>query len=222
MSKEDYYKTLGVDRGASIDEIKKAYRKLALKYHPDRNQGNKEAEQKFKTLTEAYEVLKDSKKRTTYDQFGHNAFSGAPNQSGFGNFGGGGGFEDIFDVFNDLMGGRRGAKRSDIRTRGADLKYNLTISLEEAFKGITKIINFKASVQCEKCNGLGSKDHSSTTNCSQCHGRGTVLFQQGFLSVEQMCNKCNGAGQIIKNPCGSCHGMGRLEKHRTLSVNIPA
>lgn len=225
MSKRDYYEILGVGKKASADEIKKAYRKLAMQYHPDRNPGNKEAETKFKEATEAYEVLKDDQKRSGYDQFGHDAGTG-----GHGGFGGGSGmdgfdFNDIFsnfsDIFGDMGGGRQTKKRSAAQ-RGSDIRYNLEISLEEAFRGVTEKISFTIAAACEPCKGSGAQGGEKAADCSICKGSGKIRAQQGFFIVERTCTTCGGVGQTIKNPCKSCRGEGRTNKDKTLSVKIPA
>lgn len=221
MSKRDYYEVLGVARNASADEIKKSYRKLAMQFHPDRNPGNKEAENKFKEATEAYEVLKDEQKKASYDQYGHSASS----QGG----GGGGGFDgfdfnDIFSNFSDIFGeggGRQSRTRSS-SIRGSDVRYNLEVSLSEAFGGATEKVSFTIPSKCEPCNGSGSKNGTKATQCQTCGGRGKVRAQQGFFIVEKACTSCQGSGEIIKDPCGTCHGAGRVNKKRTLSVKIPA
>lgn len=220
MAKRDYYEVLGLSKGAGEDEIKKAYRKLAMKYHPDRNPDNKEAEEKFKEASEAYEVLSDSDKRSAYDRMGHSAFEG------MGGFGGGGGFnaQDIFsqfgDIFGDMFGGRGGGGQR--QRRGADLRYVLELTLEEAVKGVKKTISFTAPAACEACNGKGSKNPEDVTTCQTCHGSGQVRMQQGFFSVQQTCHTCQGRGKIVKNPCNVCHGAGVAERKRTLEVSIPA
>ncbi|OFW81313.1 MAG: molecular chaperone DnaJ [Alphaproteobacteria bacterium RIFCSPLOWO2_01_FULL_40_26] len=223
MSKRDYYEILAVAKNASADEIKKAYRKLAMQYHPDRNPGNKEAEAKFKEATEAYEVLKDDQKRSAYDQFGHQAFG--QGQSGFG--GGGHGFEgfdfnDIFNNFSDIFGDFGGARQSKKRSsaqRGSDVRYNLEISLEEAFRGTAEKISFTIPAICTSCNGAGGE---KLETCSSCKGSGKIRAQQGFFIVERTCTTCAGVGQIVKNPCKTCKGEGRINKEKTLSVKIPA
>ena len=229
MSKRDYYEILGVTRGASADEIKKSYRKLAMQFHPDRNPGNKEAESKFKEATEAYEVLKDDQKKSAYDQFGHDAFS----QGGGGGRGGNGGgsgmgdfdFNDIFsnfsDIFGDFGGGRQTKKRSAAQ-RGSDIRYNLEISLEEAFRGVTEKISFSIPCTCEACKGNGAQNGEKATDCPTCKGSGKIRAQQGFFVVERACTTCAGIGQIIKNPCKVCQGQGRVNKDKTLAVKIPA
>lgn len=223
MSKRDYYEVLGVNKEASADDIKKSYRKLAMQYHPDRNPGNKEAEAKFKEATEAYEILKDDDKRAGYDRFGHQE------QGSFGGSGGGQGFEgfdfnDIFSNFGDIFGegGRRQGKKRSNSQRGSDIRYNLEISLEEAFAGTNHEISFSIPTTCGTCSGSGSADNSKPINCSTCGGAGKIRAQQGFFIVEQTCHVCHGSGQIIKNPCKTCRGEGRANKNKTLSVKIPA
>lgn len=219
MSKRDYYEVLGVERDASEKDIKKAYRRVAMKYHPDRNPDDKEAEDKFKEASEAYEVLCDSQKRAAYDQFGHDAVSGNGGAGGFG--GGGASFSDIFgDVFGDIFGqsgggGRRGPMR------GADLRYNLDIDLEQAVKGTEVKIRVPTLVTCDTCDGSGAKKGSSPVTCTTCGGVGQVRMQQGFFSVQQTCPNCRGKGKMISDPCGSCHGQGRVEEVKTLSVKVP-
>ncbi|MEM9708309.1 MAG: molecular chaperone DnaJ [Pseudomonadota bacterium] len=227
MSKRDYYDVLGVTRGASDDEIKKAYRRKAKELHPDRNSDNPNAEAQFKEANEAYEVLKDADKKAAYDRFGHSAFEGGMGGGGRGGqgFGGGGdfasAFSDVFDdLFGDMMGGRGG--RGQRATRGSDLRYNLRVSLEDAFKGLQKTINVPTAVSCDTCNGTGSEAGTEPTACPTCSGMGKVRAQQGFFTVERTCPTCSGLGQIIKNPCATCGGAGRIEKSRALSVNIPA
>jgi molecular chaperone DnaJ len=229
MSKRDYYEILGVSRNSSADEIKKSYRKLAMQFHPDRNPGNKEAESKFKEATEAYEVLKDDQKKSAYDQFGHDAFSQGGGAGRGGNGGGAGmgdfDFNDIFsnfsDIFGDFGGGRQTKKRSTAQ-RGSDIRYNLEISLEEAFRGVTEKISFSIPCSCEACKGTGAQNGDKPTDCPTCKGSGKIRAQQGFFVVERACTTCAGAGQIIKNPCKICHGQGRVNKDKTLAVKIPA
>jgi molecular chaperone DnaJ len=221
MAKTDYYEILGAAKGASKDELKKAYRKLAMQHHPDRNPGDEEAERKFKDVNEAYDVLKDDQKRAAYDRFGHAAFEngGGGGAGGFEGFaGGGGGFADIFEeMFGDFMGGgRRGAQG-----RGSDLRYNMGILLEEAFKGNQTEIRVPTSVACESCKGSGAEGGSKPISCPSCQGRGKIRAQQGFFTIERTCPSCGGAGQVIENPCRSCQGAGRQRKEKTLSVNIP-
>ena len=218
MSKRDYYEVLGVDKGAGEREIKKAYKKLAMKYHPDRTQGDKALEEKFKEIQEAYEVLTDTQKRAAYDQYGHAGVD--PNRGGAG-FGGGADFGDIFgDVFGDIFGGGRG--RQSRARQGADLCYNLEMTLEEAVRGKEVEIRVPTLVACEPCNGSGAKKGSSPKTCPTCHGNGQVQMRQGFFAVQQTCPTCSGRGKIISDPCNECHGQGRTEKTKTLSVKIPA
>lgn len=220
MAKRDYYEVLGVERGADETEIKKAYRRVAMKHHPDRNAGDAESEEKFKEANEAYEVLSDPQKRAAYDQFGH---AGVDGQGG-GGFGGGGGsanFSDIFgDVFGDIFGAAAGRGRSGPQ-RGADLRYNLEIDLEDAVQGSTVKIRVPTLENCEECNGSGARKGSSPVSCTTCGGAGQIRMQQGFFSVQQTCPNCRGKGKMIKDPCGGCHGRGRVEKQKTLSVKIP-
>jgi molecular chaperone DnaJ len=223
MAKQDFYEMLGVGREASADDLKKAYRKLAMQFHPDRNPGDKAAEVKFKEISEAYDVLKDEQKRAAYDRFGHAAFEnggGRPGgAAGPGDFGFASGFADIFDeMFGDFVGGRRGQQSS----RGSDLRYNLEISLEDAFKGSTAQIRVPTSQSCDSCKGSGSEAGSKPVTCTTCAGAGKVRAQQGFFTIERTCPSCGGAGRVIENPCKSCGGQGRVRKEKTLSVNIPA
>jgi len=219
MAKQDYYETLGVARGAGKDEIKRAYRKLAMQYHPDRNPGDPEAEARFKEIGEAYEVLSDDQKRAAYDRFGHGAFeNGGAGAGGFGGFGGGG-FADIFDeMFGDMMGGRRRGQSG----RGSDLRYDMEITLEEAFTGKEAQISVPTSVVCDTCHGSGAEPGTQPSTCGTCRGDGRVRAQQGFFSIERTCPACGGAGKVIDSPCHGCQGSGRQHKERTLQVNIPA
>ncbi|MEL6618851.1 MAG: molecular chaperone DnaJ [Pseudomonadota bacterium] len=229
MAKRDYYEVLGVAKGASADDIKKGFRKKAKELHPDRNADNPEAESQFKEVNEAYEVLKDGEKKAAYDRFGHAAFEGGMGGGGRpgGGFGGGGqdfssAFSDVFDdLFGDFMGGQRGGggRRA---ARGSDLRYNLRVSLEDAYAGLQKTINVPTSVACGSCSGTGAEGGSEPATCPTCSGMGKVRAQQGFFTVERTCPTCSGLGQIIKNPCKTCGGAGRTEKDRALSVNIPA
>ena len=229
MTERDYYEILGVNKGASSDEIKKSFRKLAMQYHPDRNPGDSEAEAKFKEINEAYEILKDDQKRAAYDRFGHQAFSsgsggGNPFGGGFNfDFGGGaGGFADIFsEVFSEFMGGGRG-RRQSYAQRGQDVRYNLSITLEEAFGGIEKEITIPSTETCEKCHGHGTKDGSEAPICPHCGGSGKVRMQQGFFVVEQSCPHCKGAGRLVKETCSECKGKGFINKQKTIKVKIPA
>ncbi len=227
MSKRDYYEVLGISKSASASDIKKAYLRLAKQYHPDKNKGDIKAENSFKEINEAYEILKDSQKRAAYDQFGHNSV----------NFGGGSGaasgftqnanFESIFDnidsIFSNMMGGRStrsGRGRGATQQRGADLQYKLNITLEEAFNGEKKELNFSTEVKCIECNGLGSKDKESNI-CNQCQGSGVMYLQQGFVTFQQTCSYCSGSGVRIKNPCSLCNGQGRYKKDKNLIITIP-
>ncbi len=222
MAKPDFYETLGVSRSADEKELKSAFRKLAMKYHPDRNPGDAEAERKFKEIGEAYEFLKDPQKRAAYDRFGHAAFEqgGGGGPGGMG--GGMGGFSDIFeDIFGEMMGGGR-SRRSGGRERGADLRYNMEISLEEAFSGKTAQIRVPTSITCDECSGSGAKPGSKPTTCATCGGNGRVRAAQGFFSIERTCPTCHGRGQTISDPCPKCAGQGRVVEERSLSVNIPA
>jgi len=226
MSKRDYYEVLGVAKNATEAELKKAFKRLAMKFHPDRNPDDKEAEEKFKEAKEAYEILSDAQKRAAYDQFGHAGVdpSMGGGGGGYGGFGAGGAsFSDIFgDVFGDIFGGG-GAGRGGSRVyRGADLRYNLELSLEEAVMGTTVKIRVPTLVACEECGGSGAKKGTSPQTCPTCHGHGQVRMQQGFFSLQQACPRCRGTGQIISDPCGSCHGQGRVQEQKTLSVKVPA
>ena len=228
MAKRDYYEVLGLSKGASADEIKKAYRTKAKELHPDRNKDNPGSEAAFKEAGEAYDVLKDADKKAAYDRYGHAAFEGGTGAGARpGGFGGGQGdfasaFSDVFDdLFGDFMGGGRGSARQRA-SRGSDLRYNLGITLEEAYSGLRKTINVPTSVTCDACDGSGAEGGAEPTTCPTCNGMGKVRAQQGFFTVERTCPTCSGIGQIIKNPCMVCHGHGRVEKDRSLSVNIPA
>ncbi|MAS04660.1 MAG: molecular chaperone DnaJ [Ahrensia sp.] len=221
MAKADFYETLGVSREADEKALKSAYRKLAMQFHPDRNPDNAEAEAKFKEVNEAYETLKDPQKRAAYDRFGHAAFENGGMGGGGGGFGAAGGFSDIFeDIFGEMMGGGR-ARRGG-RERGADLRYNMEITLEEAYEGKTAQIHVPSSMTCEVCSGSGSKPGSDPVTCSTCGGAGRVRAASGFFSIERTCPACNGRGQTIEDPCTNCHGQGRVTQERSLSVNIPA
>lgn len=220
MSNRDYYEVLGVQRGASNDEIKKAYRRLAMKYHPDRNPDDPEALDRFKEVQAAYDILTDARKRQAYDQFGH-AGVDASAAAGGGRHGGGfSGFGDIFDsVFGDIFG--QGGVRGEQVYRGADLRYDLELSLEEAVNGTTVKIRVPKLVACEACNGSGAKPGTSPVTCSTCDGMGQVRMQQGFFAIQQTCPSCRGSGRIIREYCGSCRGEGRIRDNKTISVKVP-
>jgi len=221
MAKRDYYEILGLSKSASADEIKKAYRRLAMKHHPDRNTDDESAEAKFKEAKEAYEVLSDQEKRSTYDQFGHDGLRGGP--GGAGGFGGAEGFADIFgDVFGDIFGGGRGRGGGSQVFRGADLGYELKLDLETAVSGDTVTIDVPTQVGCDSCDGSGARKGTTPSACSTCQGNGQVRMQQGFFSIQQTCPACKGAGKIISDPCQDCHGRGRIRKTKTLSVKVPA
>ncbi len=224
MSKRDYHEILGVERNVDEKTLKSAFRKLAMKYHPDRNPGDAEAELRFKELNEAYQVLSDSQSRAAYDRFGHEAFAqggaGGPGGPGFGND-----FSDFMsDIFENFFGetrGRRGGGRGG-RERGADLRYNLEIDLEDAFNGKTESVTIPTSVACDACSGTGAKPGSKPRGCPTCGGIGRVRAQQGFFTIERTCPNCHGRGEVIDDPCDSCGGSGRVTRERTLTVNIPA
>jgi molecular chaperone DnaJ len=219
MAKQDYYETLGVAKGAGADDLKKAYRQKAMQFHPDRNAGDKSAEQKFKDINEAYDVLKDDQKRAAYDRFGHAAFeNGGAGGAGFGGFQGG--FADIFEEMFGAMGGA-GRRDAGINRSGSDLRYNLEISLEDAFKGKQTTVRVNTFGQCEPCHGSGAEPGSSPATCRTCQGHGRVRAQQGFFTIERTCPTCQGAGTVIEKPCRSCGGQGRVRREKTLSVNIP-
>lgn len=232
MSKRDYYEVLGVSKGASEEEVKKSYRKLAMKFHPDRvstlpDAEKKNAEEKFKELQEAYAVLSDPQKKQIYDQFGHAGVGGNSASGGFEGFSGGNGagFEDIFDVFGDIFGGaRRGGGRQshDSRMRGGDLEYNLQITLEESATGCEKDVQFPRTEKCNVCDGKGAKNPNDVVTCNTCKGAGQVRFSQGFFSVQQPCPDCRGSGKTIKNPCSQCRGRGLVKENRKVKVTVPA
>jgi molecular chaperone DnaJ len=221
MAKRDYYQVLDVPRTAAEADIKKAYRRLAMKYHPDRNPGDHEAEEKFKEAKEAYEVLTDAQKRAAYDQFGHAAVDGSRGGGGPGGFDPRDAFGDIFgDVFGDIFGGgRRG--RSQVY-RGADLRYELELELEQAVFGDTRTVEFTTLAECDECSGSGAAKGSKPVSCETCRGAGQVRMQQGFFTVQQTCPRCQGRGQVVSDPCGKCRGQGRMRKQKTLSVKVPA
>ncbi len=223
MAKRDYYEILEVERTAEAAVIKSAYRKKAMQYHPDRNPDNPEAETAFKEVNEAYEILKDPQKRGAYDRYGHAAFeNGGGGGAGARGFGGMGGFSDIFeDLFGDFMGGGGGNGRTRA-PRGSDLRYNLEISLEDAYHGKKMELKIPTTAPCESCDGTGAEAGSEPVTCESCHGAGKIRAQQGFFTIERTCPVCQGQGQVIKNPCKTCRGEGRVHKEKTLSVNIPA
>jgi molecular chaperone DnaJ len=236
-TKRDYYEVLGVERKASIEELKKAYRKLAVKYHPDKNPGDPTAEEKFKEIGEAYEVLMDANKRAAYDQFGHAAFSPGASAGRGGGFGGGG-FHDPFDIFREVFGGMGGEGAGSIfdqlfgtgaaprdrsgRQRGSDLRYDLQITLEEAAFGTEREIEILKHDTCTRCNATGAEAGSKATTCPTCHGRGQVITSRGFFQVSQTCPRCRGTGQVIERPCRECNGEGRVEKRSRIKLKIPA
>ncbi len=219
-TKQDFYELLGVAKTASQDELKKAYRKLAMQYHPDKNPGDKQAEQKFKDISHAYDILKDEQKRAAYDRFGHAAFEG-----GAGGAGANQGFDftsSFADIFDDLFGGARGGGRGGASMQGADLRYNLSISLEDAYKGKQESIRIATSAACDMCSGSGAEKGSKPEVCPTCNGAGKIRSSQGFFTMERPCATCQATGKIIKNPCKNCAGSGRVKKEKTLSVTIPA
>ena len=218
MADKDFYEILGVQKNASDDEIKKSYRKLAMKYHPDRNKDDKESERKFKEVSAAYEILKDSEKRSAYDQYGHDAFRQGGGGQGFGDFGGG--FSDIFEEF--FGGGFGGQSRQRGPQRGNDLRYNMSVSLQEAYSGKKSQIRIPSYEGCDLCSSTGSADKTGPSTCSTCGGQGKVRSTQGFLSIEHPCPTCGGEGSSIKNPCLKCSGTGQVKKQKTISVTIPA
>jgi molecular chaperone DnaJ len=229
-AKKDYYELLGVAKNVTPEDLKKAYRKLAMKYHPDRNQGDKEAEAKFKEISEAYEVLSDEQKRAAYDQYGHGAFDGGMG-GGAGGFRGGSGFSDFSDIFEEVFGrgfggtgGHRGGGRSTHHQGqpGSDLRYDVAITLEQAHQGLSENVSLRKSEKCGECHGSGASKGTKSTTCDTCHGSGTMRFQQGFFTLERTCTRCGGAGQTIKDPCKPCGGSGRVQKQKTISITIPA
>jgi len=223
MAKRDYYDVLGLARGAAEGDVKKAYRRSAMKYHPDRNLDDDDAEAKFKEVKEAYEVLSDTQKRAAYDQFGHAGVDSSAAGAGFGGAGNAN-FGDIFgDVFGDIFGGGRGGPGGASRSyRGSDLRYNLNLNLEEAVHGTTVKVRVPSMVNCKPCKGSGAQKGSQPSVCGTCNGQGQVRMQQGFFSLQQACPRCRGTGKIISNPCGICSGQGRVQEHKSLSVKIPS
>ena len=221
MAKRDYYDVLGVNKDASADQIKSAYRKLAVKFHPDKNKGDKAAEEKFKEASEAYHVLSNSERKQNYDNFGHAAFeNGGGGRGGFGNFDFSNHFSDIFeDFFGEGFGGGRRSRRSN--NRGSDLRYDLSITLEEAFSGKKQDIKFSTTEKCDTCSGSGSKPGYNAGACNMCGGHGQVRSSQGFFTVQQTCPQCSGSGEMITHPCGSCGGQGKKQASKRVSVTIP-
>ena len=221
MAKRDYYEILGVDKSSNADQIKSAYRKLAVKYHPDKNKGDKAAEDKFKEASEAYHILSNQERKQNYDNFGHAAFENGGGRGGFGNFDFSSSFSDIFeDFFGEGFGGTRGRSRKS-NYRGSDLRYDLTIDLEEAYFGKKQDIKFSTSEKCNSCNGSGSKPGYEIESCSMCRGHGQVRSSQGFFTVQQTCPQCSGSGEEITSPCGTCSGQGKRQASKRLSVTIP-
>ena len=220
MADKDFYEILGVSKNANNDEIKKSYRKLAMKYHPDRNKGDKAAEKKFKEVSAAYDILKDPKKKSTYDQYGHEAFrqGGMGGAQGFGDFAGG--FSDIFEEFFG-SGFGSSQQRSRGPSRGSDLRYNMTVNLQDAFSGKKTKIKIPSYTECDSCSATGSADKSGPSTCSSCNGYGKVRSTSGFFSIERTCPNCGGQGSTLKNPCLKCSGLGRVKKPKTISVTIP-
>ena len=220
MSKRDYYEVLGVSRGVGEKEIKKAYRRMAMKFHPDRNTDDKGAEEKFKEVNEAFEILSDPRKRSAYDQHGH---AGVDPNMGAGGAGDHGNFSDVFgDVFGDIFGGAGGGRGRSSVQRGSDMRYDLDLDLEEAVRGTTKKIRIPTLVKCNTCNGSGARKGSSAVTCPTCGGHGQIRMQQGFFTVQQTCPECHGSGKVIKDRCPDCHGEGRVRECKTLSVKVPA
>ena len=222
MAKRDYYEILGVNKQASKDEIKKAYRKLALKHHPDKNKGDKKSEDKFKEASEAYHVLSDDKRKLNYDQFGHAAFDGGGRSQGFGNFDFSSSFSDIFEDFfsDDVFGGGRSSRRRS-SNRGNDLRYDITVGLEEAYTGINKKINYTTYKKCSRCSGQGAEPGSKPKRCDYCNGHGKVRSSQGFFTIQQTCPECSGYGETISSPCNQCSGNGKIQSQENVSVKIP-
>ncbi len=222
MAKRDYYEILGVNKSASPEDIKKAYRKSAIKYHPDKNKGDKAAESKFKEASEAYHILSDKGRKANYDQFGHAAFDGnAGGRGGFGNFDFSGSFSDIFeDLFEDFGSGGRGRRRQS-SFRGEDLRYDLSITLEEAYHGKKQEINFSSSDKCKRCDSSGAEPGSKPNACSTCNGQGKVRSSQGFFTIQQTCQQCSGSGEQISNPCKTCKGIGKTQTNKKITTNIP-
>ncbi len=222
MAKRDYYEVLGINKNSTPDQIKAAYRKQAVKYHPDKNKGDKASEEKFKEASEAYHVLSDSERKQNYDNFGHAAFeNGAGGRGGFGNFDFSGSFSDIFEDFFSDFGGRGGRRNRKANFRGSDLRYDLSVTLEEAYNGKKQDIKFTTSEKCNTCNGTGSKPGYDVSSCAMCGGQGQVRSNQGFFTVQQTCPQCSGTGEEITNPCGNCGGQGKKQASKRISVTIP-
>ena len=220
MAKQDYYDLLGVSKSADAEELKRAYRKLAMQFHPDRNSGDKSSEQKFKDISEAYDVLKDDQKRAAYDRFGHAAFD--QNRRGPGDFGFAGGFSGGFaNIFEEMFGAMGGSRNQANPNRGSDLRYNLEVSLEDAHRGRQTTIRIGTLVHCDTCKGSGAEPGSRPVTCRTCQGQGRVRAQQGFFTIERTCPNCHGAGNVIEKPCKACGGQGRVRREKTLAVNIP-
>lgn len=227
MAKRDYYQVLGVSKGASDADLKSAYRKLAVQYHPDKNRGDKASEDKFKEISEAYDILRDAQKRAAYDRYGHAAFAGGTGASAGGGQrpNGSAGFGGFSDIFEEMFGDRQqrgGRSRQRRQERGSDQRFNLTISLEDAFRGRNLDLNLPSRVQCGDCHGSGAGEGSAPSSCAACGGSGSVRFQQGFFAMEQTCQHCGGRGVRIENPCGVCRGQGWVEKQKKITLNIPA
>ena len=222
MSKEDFYDVLGVGKEADNNSLKSAYRKLAMKYHPDRNPGNVSAEKKFKEISEAYEVLSNPEKKAAYDQYGHDAFSGSGGGQGGFSEGFGSGFGSFSDIFEDFFGDASGQRNNERLKRGEDLKYEMSISLRDAYLGVKKEISYDTLVTCEACNGSGSESKDGIGTCGTCRGSGRIRASQGFFTVERTCPACGGTGQVITDPCRVCNGEGRLKKNKNIEVSIPA
>ncbi|MDR2735879.1 MAG: molecular chaperone DnaJ [Puniceicoccales bacterium] len=222
--KQDYYDLLGVSKTATSEELKKAYRKMAMKYHPDKNPGDKAAEEKFKQISEAYEILGDDQKRASYDRHGHAAFESGSHRAGGSHFGG---FHDPFDIFREVFGGSGGifgdifASRSHSQSSGSDLRYDIEISLKEAFTGVEKLVKYNRNVKCDRCNGSGAADDSKTIKCRRCGGSGVLSMSQGFFSIQQTCPECHGQGMKISSPCTECNGSGVVMEKTTTKVRIP-
>ena len=225
MEQKDYYSILGIDKNATADEIKKAYRKLALKYHPDKNQGDKASEEKFKEISEAYDILKDDQKRAAYDRYGSSAFSGGGG-GGHGGFDFSENFANFSDIFEEMFGGAFSGGRSrggrSSAQPGSDIRYDMSISLEEAYHGVRSNIKFTTLIRCSHCSGTGSEGQTKPSPCPACGGRGSVRYQQGFITIEKTCPTCGGAGSILSDPCKKCSGSGRIKGEKNLEINIPA